>query len=206
MITDRVHLVPASASDRDEFLAAVTASRDLLHPWIDAADTEARFAELLSRAEQPEFHPFVIRRRDDGRLAGAVNVSNIVRGPFQSAFTGYWAFAGSEGRGFMTHGLRAAVRHAFTALGLHRLEANIQPGNQSSIALAERCGFRFEASRRATCRCSASGETTTGTPSPPRSGIRRPSRSPGPRGGQLLGARRRGARRRAPPTTAAKSW
>ena len=144
VITDRVHLVPTSASDRDEFLAAVIESRDLLHPWIDAADTEARFAELLARAEQPEFHPFVIRRGDDGRLAGAINVSNIVRGPFQSAFTGYWAFAGAEGKGFMTHGLRAAVRHAFTALGLHRLEANIQPGNQSSIALAERCGFRFE--------------------------------------------------------------
>lgn len=141
---DRIRLTTLSAEDQDEFLSAVAASRELHHPWIDAADTPERFAELLARAEQPEFHPFLVRAVDDGRLAGTINVSNIILGAFHSAFLGYWAFVGAEGKGYMTAGLRAVVRHSFEHLDLHRLEANIQPENTGSIALVERGGFRFE--------------------------------------------------------------
>jgi [ribosomal protein S5]-alanine N-acetyltransferase len=34
--------------------------------------------------------------------------------------------------------------HSFGPLALHRLEANIQPGNEPSIALALGAGFRLE--------------------------------------------------------------
>ena len=44
----------------------------------------------------------------------------------------------------MREGLRLVLRHAFGALGLHRLEANIQPGNAASIALVRGAGFRLE--------------------------------------------------------------
>ena len=38
----------------------------------------------------------------------------------------------------------ASIRFAFDELGLHRLEANIQPGNVRSIALVQRAGFARE--------------------------------------------------------------
>ncbi|GES47985.1 hypothetical protein Rhsp01_07230 [Rhizobium sp. NBRC 114257] len=44
----------------------------------------------------------------------------------------------------MTEAVRLAVAHAFDAVGLHRVEANIQPGNHASIALVKRLGFRKE--------------------------------------------------------------
>jgi ribosomal-protein-alanine N-acetyltransferase len=37
-----------------------------------------------------------------------------------------------------------ALHYAFVRLKLHRLEANIQPGNQPSLALVTRLGFQRE--------------------------------------------------------------
>ena len=41
----------------------------------------------------------------------------------------------------MTEGMELLLRRAFGDLRLHRIEANVQPGNASSIALVRRCGF-----------------------------------------------------------------
>jgi len=41
----------------------------------------------------------------------------------------------------MTEAIALMLRHAFVDLKLHRLEANIQPGNVPSIALVKRGGF-----------------------------------------------------------------
>ena len=48
------------------------------------------------------------------------------------------------GRGLMTEGLKQAVAYGFREIGLHRIEANIQPDNLRSLALVERAGFHKE--------------------------------------------------------------
>ena len=48
----------------------------------------------------------------------------------------------------MREGLELVIERAFRELGLHRLEANIQPGNRRSIALVEGLGFRREGTAR----------------------------------------------------------
>ena len=48
----------------------------------------------------------------------------------------------------MREGLQLVIERAFRELGLHRLEANIQPGNRRSIALVEGLDFRREGTAR----------------------------------------------------------
>jgi len=140
----RVFLRPPAPRDRAEFLALVRASRRLHRPWVYPPDTPRRFAAYCRRAPSPGRARFLVCLREGGAVVGAVNLSEIVRGALRSAFLGYYGFAGHTGRGYMTEGVALALAHAFRVLQLHRVEANIQPGNRSSIALARRCGFRRE--------------------------------------------------------------
>src|SRR5262249_50986284 len=71
-------------------------------------------------------------------------LNEIVRGPAQSAYLGYYALEPFAGRGFMSAGLAMVIGAAFGKLKLHRLEANIQPNNESSLALVQRFGFQCE--------------------------------------------------------------
>ncbi len=66
---------------------------------------------------------------------------------YNSALTAtldYYAFVPHASRGYMTEGLSLALRWVFGKLRLHRVEANIQPGNDVSRALVRRLGFRRE--------------------------------------------------------------
>jgi ribosomal-protein-alanine N-acetyltransferase len=140
----RVSIRPPSEADRDEFLAAVRRSRAIHRPWIAMPETPAEYDAYLERSRRESSAYFIAHRVEDDAIVGFLNISEIVRGKFLSAFLGYGGIAGFEGRGYMREALELVVREAFTKLGLHRLEANIQPGNHASIALARRCGFELE--------------------------------------------------------------
>lgn len=137
-------MAAVSADDPSDYLKAVRQSRFLHRPWIDPPDTPERFADWLERLERDDSAGFLIRHASCGRLVGYVNVANIVRRAFQSATLGYGAFEGHAGRGLMTTGLRSVLDLCFGDLGLHRVEANIQPGNSCLIALVRRLGFEKE--------------------------------------------------------------
>ena len=73
-----------------------------------------------------------------------ININEIVRRAFQTAYLGYFAFEPFEGKGYMKKALSAVIALAFHQFKFHRLEANIQPGNEASIRLVESLGFRLE--------------------------------------------------------------
>ncbi|WP_375000006.1 GNAT family N-acetyltransferase [Aeromicrobium sp. CTD01-1L150] len=76
-----------------------------------------------------------------GAIVGAVTLSSIIRGAFQSASIGYWLAAGATGRGIMTQAVEEAAEWAFGELGLHRLQAEVMPANTASVRVLERTGF-----------------------------------------------------------------
>lgn len=144
MTTERVQIRPGNTADEPEFLAAVERSRGLHHPWVAAPDTPNAFREYFSKQQDPRFAAFFIWIKESRELVGVVNLSEIVHGAFRSAYLGYYAFVPYAGRGLMKDGLAQVITHAFGTLKLHRLEANIQPGNQRSKALVQALGFRLE--------------------------------------------------------------
>jgi len=140
----RVALHPLTRSDQDEFCSLVQASAELHQPWMQLPATPDDFQVWMRRFDDGTNRSFLIRVLQTGAAAGMVNINSIIRGRYQGASLGYAAFAPSAGQGYMTEGLTAILQHAFKDLRLHRLEANIQPGNKASLALAQRLGFRYE--------------------------------------------------------------
>jgi [ribosomal protein S5]-alanine N-acetyltransferase len=132
-----------SPKRRDEFLAAVKRSRRLHNPWVYPPATRDSFSLYLKHLRLKTRLAYFICT-EGGELAGVINISEIVRGSFCSAYLGYYAFAPHDGHGYMKRGLNAVLREAFSRHRLHRLEANIQPGNTASRALAQAAGFRLE--------------------------------------------------------------
>jgi ribosomal-protein-alanine N-acetyltransferase len=137
----RVVLTTPGPDDEADFLAAMRASRNLHRPWLYPPVTSAAYRAYLTRLDERKIG---FLARADGELIGWLNLSEIVRGGFQNAFLGYGGIAGSGGHGYMTEAVQLVLRAAFVTHKLHRVEANIQPENRPSIALAERCGFVLE--------------------------------------------------------------
>lgn len=145
----RVYLRPVTRRDRQEFLALMQQSRHLHEPWIQPPLSSLGFHNYLARTHREDHEGLLVCRRDGDAIVGVINLNNIVRGSFLSASLGYYAGAPYARQGYMSEGLELVKRHAFRELGLHRLEANIQPENAASIALVKRCGFVYEGLSRA---------------------------------------------------------
>lgn len=139
----RVVLTAPTFDDQDEFLAANHASLAFHRPWAYnplTADAYRAYVRALGDRKIGYF----ARRRSDGALVGWLNLSEIVRGNFHSAYLGYCGYADTAGQGYMTEALGLVLREAFVTQRLHRVEANIQPANAPSIALVARLGFELE--------------------------------------------------------------
>lgn len=128
---------------RAEFLAAAARSRDLHRGLVAPPRTLEAFERYLARLRGPADIGYWIRTHEN-ELAGVINVSEIVRGAFQSAYLGYYAFVPHDRHGYMSEGLRAVLGEVFRVHRLHRVEANIQPGNTASRDLVRRLGFQQE--------------------------------------------------------------
>lgn len=138
-----VSIVPLGIEHESGFLASVERSRSLHHPWVAPPATADAFATAIAKSNGDR-HQSYLALDDAGGLVGCINLNEIVRGGFQSAYLGYYAFAPYAGTGLMKLAMAHVIRKAFGKLQLHRLEANIQPGNTASIALVKSLGFRHE--------------------------------------------------------------
>ena len=147
---ERVWVGTVTGDDLPPYRVAVAQSRERLSQWnpVNADDLGRHLA-----AQGRDHRTFVIHARtpEGGHdLVGKVNVTNVVRGRFLSAAMGYDAYDPYAGRGLFAEGLRLVVGLVLAAeprgMGLHRLEASVQPGNTVSAGLLRSLGFQREGS------------------------------------------------------------
>ena len=148
-----VEVHPLRRGDAAEWSRLRLANEAWLSPWEPTAampwrdrHTPAAYRAMrrvvARRARLGTSLPFAVRV--EGRLAGQVTVDNIVRGALRSGYLGYWIDRSVAGRGMASLAVALVCDHAFTQVGLHRLQADIRPENLPSQRLVERLGFRQE--------------------------------------------------------------
>lgn len=148
----RIRLVPLQYRHFEEWAKLRQQSRAFLEPWepVWAEDETSRpaFRDRCRRAKLDAdsgiAHVYLIFSFETGRLLGGITLGNIRSGVSQSAQIGYWMGEKHAGKGYMQEAVTCLSNHAFANLKLHRLEAACIPGNERSVRVLQKCGFRQE--------------------------------------------------------------
>ncbi|MEU8303631.1 GNAT family protein [Actinomadura sp. NPDC048955] len=142
-----VRLRAVQMADAEALAVLYRENRAYLRPWepergeayFTVDGQRANLRELVEAYAVEEMWPGVILV--DGEIAGRITLNNILRGPLQSCFVGYWVARAHAGRGVATEAVRQALDVAFGALLLHRVEAFTRVDNLASQRVLERNGF-----------------------------------------------------------------
>lgn len=124
--------------------------------WTDAHLSRGSYRLRLNRFKKmvagDRAYPFHVFRSDTDQLIGACNLTHVERGAASSAKIGYWIAREHTNRGHARNAVRALTRFAFDTLGLHRVEAAVQPDNAASIRVLTATGYRLEGTARGLLR------------------------------------------------------
>lgn len=144
-VGDEVIVRPPTEADVPTYREAVTISSRRLSGF---AMPDPDNLLTVTAAQSPTFRTFMVwaKQPGDGHgLVGRVNVVNVVAGAFRSASIGYDAYDPYAGRGWFAEGLGLVLDLVFAdppqGMGLHRVEANVQPANTRSAGLVRSLGF-----------------------------------------------------------------
>jgi RimJ/RimL family protein N-acetyltransferase len=119
-------------------------SRPPLPDLAAAASLQAEIACLF--AERTLFQWGVAERETD-RVVGTCTLAALSPA-HRRAEVGFALAQSAWGRGYLAEALPALLDFAFAALGLHRVEADVDPRNARSIRALERAGFVREGCQR----------------------------------------------------------
>ena len=151
----RVLLRPLKGADFDKWRAVRERSRDWLEPWEPLGDPGSPDPVADADAFRARCGAWERQRHFDtaygygmflhnGDFIGEISLGSVQRGPFQSAFVGYWVDAEHAGQGYVPEGVALILRQGFGELGLHRIEAAIVPRNTASRRVMDKLGLREE--------------------------------------------------------------
>ncbi|MCZ6536158.1 MAG: GNAT family protein [Chloroflexi bacterium] len=138
-----------SMADAEELFKLIDTNREHLGrwlPWVDAIqslDDEKGWIETTAaaKAKGQEWPPLIIYRDS---IVGAIGTDTYFDPLHKVCGIGYWLAVDYQGRGIVTWACSAVINHLFGPLGMNRVQLRISPGNERSVAIAQRLGFVFE--------------------------------------------------------------
>ena len=152
LTTERLVLRPFTAADaaRVEELAGSRAiaetTLNIPHPYPKGA-AEPWIASQAGSFENGEGVTLAVCNADDPeRIIGAVGIS--IEAAHARGELGYWIAVDDWGKGYATEASRALISYAFSALGLHRIQARHFTRNPSSGRVMQKLGMKFEGINR----------------------------------------------------------
>jgi [ribosomal protein S5]-alanine N-acetyltransferase len=148
----RVSVAPMAADDIAELAALLAGSARFHQAWVCYPTAPEAVRVYVREAAVQGSLLFAARRRSDGALVGLVSLGRITRGAWQSAECGCAVGASYRGNGYMAEAIAEVVTYAVSQLGLHRIEALVQPGNTASQRMLVRAGFHPEGMSRSSVR------------------------------------------------------
>jgi [ribosomal protein S5]-alanine N-acetyltransferase len=111
--------------------------------WRSMIDAEAWLQRVEKSQATGTALQFVIAEKTTDQAIGTALIFRHDEGSARAEL-GYVLGRAHWGSGAMFEALHALINHAFAAMALRRLEAEVNPENAASIALLERLGFQRE--------------------------------------------------------------
>jgi len=108
----------------------------------DAEDWVANEVSHIGKADRTRYR-FALELLDDNTLIGGCRI-HIEDVNNKMASIGMALHHPYQGKGFGTEAAHLALALAFEQLGVHRIEALVEPSNERSLALVRKLGFTHE--------------------------------------------------------------
>ena len=112
-------------------------------PLADLDAARAYLDGILTGLADRDLFQWAVTEPPDDRLLGTATLYLWDRQD-RRAEVGFILRPDAVGRGLATDAVRTVLRFAFGPMGLHRVEADVDPGNETSLRLLRRLGFRVE--------------------------------------------------------------
>jgi ribosomal-protein-alanine N-acetyltransferase len=114
-------------------------------PVASMAEAEIFLQKILAQQRTNEGILWAIARKEaPGKMIGTIGYWRLMPEHYRAEI-GYLLDPAEWGKGMMKEALHAAIHYAFEKMGLHSIEANVNPANTASAALLKSCGFTKEA-------------------------------------------------------------
>jgi ribosomal-protein-alanine N-acetyltransferase len=136
--TNRLVLRDIESSDAEhvQYIGRpLMAGREEANTWVEIIKSNQAANESIN---------WMIAQHTDNEAIGNICLWRLEKHNYRAEI-GYMLAAGHQGKGLMQEAIAAVIAYGFNDMGLHSIEANVDPRNQASIKLLERNGFVREA-------------------------------------------------------------